>query len=345
MSTPASGAGAAIRTLVVGLGSRGGDWVRELRAAPAFELAGAVDPDASARARAVAAWRIPADRCLATLDEAFDHLVFDAVIVVSPADEHTAACALALSRGCAVLVEKPFTTTLEEAVRLVELADRTGRPLVVGHNYRSMRAFRTARQLVADGRLGRLAFLNLQYYRVPHDVAPSLGRMEHSVLWGMGIHHLDVMRYLTGDTVTGVVADAFTTAWGALPHGASLEVLLSFAGGTRAVYTATYESSGHEYFERGQEFYGRLVGERATLHIFHRWLVLCERGRLPRLVRRGPRTVTEERVLLDDLARGMATGEPARTSGRDNLETMAIVSACLRSLTTRAWVDPRALLS
>src|SRR5205823_2108421 len=64
--------------------------------------------------------------------------------------------------------------------------------------------------------------------------------------------------------------------------GASLRVMLTFEDGARASYSATYESSGHEFFERGQEFYTRLVGERATLHVFQRWLVLCERGRWPR---------------------------------------------------------------
>ena len=56
-----------------------------------------------------------------------------------------------------------------------------------------------------------------------------------------------------------------------------MQALLTFDAGTRAVYSATYESSGHEFFERGQEFYARFVGERATLHVLQRWLFLCER--------------------------------------------------------------------
>ena len=121
-------------------------------------------------------------------------------------------------------------------------------------------------------------------------------------------------------------------------------MMLSFEDETRALYSATYESSGHEFFEGGQEFYLRFVGERATLHVFQRWLMLCETGKLPRPVRRGPRKVTEERILLDQLERAMIAGEVPDSSGRDNLQTMAVAEACLRSTAGRTWVNPQELL-
>lgn len=123
-----------------------------------------------------------------------------------------------------------------------------------------------------------------------------------------------------------------------------MQMMLSFENETRALYSATYESSGHEFFEHGQEFYLRFVGERATLHVFQRWLMLCQTGKLPRLVRRGPRKFTEERILLDQLERALVSGESADSSGRDNLQTMAIVEACIKSASERAWVNPQELL-
>jgi predicted dehydrogenase len=121
-------------------------------------------------------------------------------------------------------------------------------------------------------------------------------------------------------------------------------MMLSFENETRLLYSATYESSGHEFFERGQEFYARFVGERATLHVFQRWLMLCESGRLPRPIRRGPRKVTEERILLRQLERALTRGEASDSSGRDNLQTMAVVEACLRSAAERTWINPQELL-
>jgi predicted dehydrogenase len=121
--------------------------------------------------------------------------------------------------------------------------------------------------------------------------------------------------------------------------------MLSMEDGTRAFYTATYESSGHEFFERGQEFYARFVGERATLHIFQRWLILCERGKLPRLVRRGSRKITEEQSLLGQLERALLNGDVPDVSGRDNLQTVALLEACVRSATEKRCINPRELLS
>jgi predicted dehydrogenase len=334
----------ALKVIVVGLGERGRLWAREVAAAPGFELVAGVEVDGAARRRAAAETWAGGARFYESLEEALEEVACDAVAVVTPADRHVEACEAALARGRALLVEKPFTTELADAVRLVRLAEAAGAPLVVAQNYRYLRSFRAVRRLVREGALGHVGQVVCQYWRVPHEMAGWLARLEHSVMWGMSIHHLDALRYALGARVTNVVAESFTTEAGALPPGASLRVLLDFEGGARATYAASYESSGHEYFERGQEFYLRLVGERATLHVFHRWLVLCERGRWPRPVARGRRELSEERVLLGQLERAILRGEEPDSSGRDNLQTMAVVEACLRSSDERRWVNPQELL-
>jgi predicted dehydrogenase len=161
----------------------------------------------------------------------------------------------------------------------------------------------------------------------------------------MGIHHLDALRYVLGRKVTGVAADSFTLPWGELPLGASMRAMLTFEDDARALYSATYESSGHEFFERGQEFYLRMMGERATLHCFHRWLLLCERGKWPRLVKRGQRALSEEQVLLRELERALSEGAQPETSGRDNLQTMAVAEAFIRSVCEKRWINPQELLN
>jgi len=334
----------ALKVIVVGLGGRGREWAREVAAAPGFELAAGVETDEEALRRAPSAVGLGGARLFNDLDEALGRTECDAVVVATPADRHVEACAAALARGRAVLVEKPFATRLADAFKIVRLAERKKVPLVVAQNYRYMRAFSAVRRLVREGALGRVGQVVCQYWRVPHEMAPWLARLEHSVMWGMSVHHLDALRHALGQRVTGVAAESFTTPWGALPAGASLGVLLDFEGGARASYAASYESSGHEYFERGQEFYLRLTGERATLHVFHRWLVLCERGRWPRPVARGRREVSEERVLLRQLEGALLRGEEPDAGGRDNLQTMAVVEACLRASDERRWVNPQELL-
>src|SRR5918999_3814365 len=119
----------AIRIAVVGTGARGRDWIREVKAAPGFELVACVDNDADALRKAAAQFGISSAHCFARLEDALD--VCEAVIVATPADCHATACEAALSRKLAVLVEKPFTLHLGDAVRLVSLAEQNNTPFLV----------------------------------------------------------------------------------------------------------------------------------------------------------------------------------------------------------------------
>jgi predicted dehydrogenase len=334
----------ALRVVIAGLGSRGRDWVREVRAAADCELVGCVDSDEQTLRNSSASLGIDPARAFVRLEEALDQLACDVVIVATAADEHVHVCKTALEKRFAVLVEKPFTLHLQEAADLVSLAEVKNTPLLVAQNYRYLRSFRTVKRLVSDGTLGNVGTVVCQYYRSPHHMAASLSKLEHSVLWGVGVHHLDALRYVLGQEVTGVTSESYTLPWGDLPTGASLRLLLTFDGNTRGFYSATYESTGHEFFERGQEFYARFVGEKATLHVFQRWLILCQEGKLPRLVRRGHREITEEQVLLKQLARAISHGETAEVSGSDNLQTMAILEACVRSSVEQRTINPQQLL-
>jgi predicted dehydrogenase len=334
----------AIRIVVVGMGPRGQDWLREVQTARGYELVACVDIDQMARNRASSNLALAPGQCFTELREALDQHSCDAVIVATSAAMHVGPCELALARGLAVMVEKPFTLSLREAVKLVAVAEEKRAPLIVAQNYRYMRSFRTARRLINAGALGSVGMVVCQYYRVPQAMAASLASLNNSALWGAGIHHLDALRYILKKRVIGVLAEAFTLPWGRLPKGGSMQTMLTFEDETRALYSATYESSGHEFFERGQEFYLRFVGERGTLHVFQRWLMLCETGKLPRPVRRGPREVTEERILLDQLKGALIDGEEPDSSGRDNLQTMAMAEACLRSAAEYAWINPQELL-
>jgi predicted dehydrogenase len=335
----------AIEVVIAGLGRRGREWIREVSSSAAYQLAACVDVDPQALNHAATELNVAPQLCFTDLRKAIDSTRCQAAIVSTPSDAHVEACQTALARGLGVLVEKPFTLQLSEAKQLVATAEQQRLPLLVAQNYRYLRSFRKAKHLIQEDVLGPVGIVTSQYYRPPHDIVPSLARLEHSVIWGMAIHHLDALRHALGREVINVAAESYTLPAGRLPNGASFRALLSFEGGTRATYSATYESSGHQFFERGQEFYTRFVGARATLHVFQRWLILCANGKLPRVIRRGPRKVTEEQVLLQQFERALLHGETAEVSGRDNLQTMAVVEACLRSASGQTWINPQELLN
>src|SRR5438874_8833356 len=116
----------ALKVIVAGLGPRGLDWAREVGSAPGFELAACADVDEVALRRSSSASGLTPARCFSSLEEAADKIDCDAAIIATPAERHARGCEAALSRGLAVLVEKPFTTSLEDACAVVRLAERKG---------------------------------------------------------------------------------------------------------------------------------------------------------------------------------------------------------------------------
>ncbi len=329
--------------VVLGLGARGRQWARLLEATPGFELAGVVEPDAGRRTAAARELGLAEGLVHPGLDAAMDAGKPQAAIVATSIDCHVEPSRAALDRGLGVLVEKPFTLSLREARGLVAQAEARRVPLMVGQNYRYTRMPQTLGRLLRGGELGRVGMIVAQTYRSVKEMAPALQTMRDTVLWEAAVHHLDGLRHVLGRRAVRALAQRFTLPWGEAPPGASMQILLEFEDGVRASLSATYDSRGHEFFERGQEFYLRAVTDRGTLHVFHRWLVWCERGRLPRLVRRGPRPEVEEVTLLRQLARAVAEGVEPESSGRDNLQTIALLEACARSASEGRWINPQEL--
>src|SRR5262245_29819179 len=121
----------AIRVIVAGAGARGNDWLREVQADPDCRIVACADVDAKAREQAGAKWSIPTQSCFANLDQAIEQVECEAVIIATPPEHHARNCESAISFGRAVLVEKPFTLNLKDAIRIVELAEQAHTPLVV----------------------------------------------------------------------------------------------------------------------------------------------------------------------------------------------------------------------
>lgn len=332
----------ALRIVVIGLGPRGREWVRTVRDRDGDAVVAGVDPDP----RAAAATRADGDLTVyASLAGALAAGPADAAIVATAPHRHRDDTLAAIAAGLHVLVEKPLALSLHDACAMVDAARAAGRTLLVGQNYRTMRAWRTVRRVVDEGRLGRMHHVELRYLRDAHVVNDGLRRLSSVALWETGVHYLDLLHVLAGSPCVSVQARIADVPWLGALRGTSLDAALAFASGLHATCSVKYGSGGHHWFERGQETYARIMGERGTLHVLHRWIVWCPRGGWPRLVGRGRREHTEEAGLLDAWREAIASGRPADTSGADNLHTIAIAEACERAARDGRAVDPTALLA
>ena len=109
-----------------------------------------------------------------------------------------------------MIVEKPLALTLPDAAAVAAAADAAGRYAMVAQNYRFRRQPRALRELVAKRALGRLLGIRISCRRDLRDAWISRrdwrGRMPHPYLLDMAIHHVDMLRMITGREVVEVDA-------------------------------------------------------------------------------------------------------------------------------------------
>src|SRR5437867_2273068 len=187
-----------IRTGVIGYGYWGPNIVRNLRGLEGCQLAAVCDQSPAALHRVRQAYPD-----LAVTRKPYDLLTspeIDAVAVVTPVSTHFDLAKVALENGKHVFIEKPFTSTTQQAEELIELADRKNLRIMVDHTFLFTGAVRKIRQLIEEGVLG-----DLYYY---DSTRVNLGLFQHnvSVIWDLAPHDLAIMDFLIQQKPEAVIA-------------------------------------------------------------------------------------------------------------------------------------------
>ncbi len=171
--------------------ARGGHGLHEAFAGlPGVEICAVADPDQESRSGLQK--DTGADRAYADWRELLDRERPDAVCVCSRLPVHHPDVVVgAAEAGCHVYCEKPFATSLDVADRMVAAADEAGLKLAVAHLARYWESFRTARDLIDSGALGRPL---TAYCRGKED---ERGGGEDMIV--LGTHLFDIARFLFGD--------------------------------------------------------------------------------------------------------------------------------------------------
>jgi predicted dehydrogenase len=114
----------------------------------------------------------------------------DAVVIATPVCTHFDLAMQALRAGKHVLVEKPMAMTSDDALRLIDEADRRKLVLAVDHTFVYTGAVRKIRELIAEGGIG-----DVYYY---DSVRVNLGLFQHdvNVIWDLAVHDLSIMDYV-----------------------------------------------------------------------------------------------------------------------------------------------------
>ena len=132
------------------------------------------------------------------LDEILNDPQVKLVIVCTHADSHFEYAKRALEAGKNVLVEKPFTPTLEEAKALFALAKSKGLTVTPYQNRRFDSCFLTTKKVIESGKLGEIVEIESHFdnYRPVDGGKPGLP--QDGAFYGLGVHTMDQIISLFG---------------------------------------------------------------------------------------------------------------------------------------------------
>jgi len=208
---------------------------------------------------------LPDNRVYKTYQEMFENEIklpegdrMDFVTIVTPNFAHFGPAMMALDNGFNVVIDKPITFTLDEAYLLQSKLQETGLMLALTHTYSGYPAVKHARQMVAEGQLGKIRKVFVEYpqgwlsskledtgnaqasWRTDPKRSGKAGAMGDI---GTHAHHL--AEYVTGLKTTELCAELNVFVPGRLldDDGA---VLLRFDNGAKGVLIASQIAAGEE---------------------------------------------------------------------------------------------------
>jgi predicted dehydrogenase len=178
----------SVGVLLVGCGYWGRNYVRIFDELPGAHVVAVCD-GAIDRLESIAS-AFPEVVLEADLDVALTLPGIDAAVVCTPAATHHEVASKCLHAGLHVLLEKPMTTTVDEADELAAAADELGLTLMVGHTFLFNPGVRKVKEYIADGSVGNIYYLYAQ--------RTSLGpiRSDVNALWDLAPHDVSIFNYL-----------------------------------------------------------------------------------------------------------------------------------------------------
>jgi predicted dehydrogenase len=338
-----------ISIIHVGVGGRGRHWLDFVAQHPDFTSVACVDTDTKALQEARSQPGQEHGRFFTSLAEALSQVQAEAVLIASPSFLHASHALQTLEAERAVLVEKPFASTLQEAVQVVNRAHSVGRPVLVAENYRFFQAERTVRHLLDTGLAGRIATaLCVDRRNQPsHTQGPWVKRLPEPFLSEIAVHHFDSFRYLFNRQPVAISVNSYQPPGSDYDGCAAVNALIELSEGFPIQYSGTMVANRYEYSlwvegEKGDIWTDRRrVWWRPRGRRFFRpvKLIPVPKGDEQRYPKAG--TVS----LLSQFRDALRQGKPPETSGEDNLWTLAMVEAGTLSARERRTVQINEIFS
>ena len=278
----------------------------------------------------------------------------DFVDIATTAPTHRALAELAASHKLAVICQKPFAPTLADAKAIVAACAKADVPLMVHENFRWQSPIQKVKQVVDAEEIGEL-FWGRVSFRSAYDVfsaQPYLAEGARFIVEDLGIHALDVARFLLGDVEN--VSARIKRVNPQIKGEDVATILLDHGDGVASVVDCSYATKMET--ETFPETLIELDGTKGSLRLGqgYRLTVTSDKGTRhedvsPLLLPWASKpwhNIQESVALIEqhwvDCLEG---GREPQTSGRDNLKTFALVEAVYQSASSGQTVQLKSLLA
>jgi len=311
-----------MNALLVGLGEWGSIWLRELMCRTDIVLAGAADKNKKS-------WdKIPErSDCKYFYDaaRAMDELKPDFVLNATPPDTHKTINDLAFDRNIPVLCEKPIATKWDDALHIVSRA-ADGQKLMIAENYRYTTRCRSIKEILTQNKIGDLTKIKIDFNR-RHLMENYHKEMLNPILFDVGIHHLDMLRYFTGDEFKSVYADFFSPV-GSWYKGFSNAVMcITMENDIKVLYNGSLDdhSCGTDWFADWV-----FTGENGILRFQNDFLYIESCGKTQHIALPQDNN-SSFNAILDEFTAYILRGTLPQTHISDNIKTHNIANAAVNS--------------
>jgi predicted dehydrogenase len=321
-------------TVLFGLVGAGGIAQAYLQVFSGFEEARlAAVADTRREAAASAAEAVGCD-AFGTWQELAERVKLDAVLICTPPSTHAEIAVPFLSKGVAVLCEKPFAVDLASARAMAEASEATGTLLTMASKFRYVQDVIRAKSILASGILGEIILLD--------NVFASRAKMANrwnsnpavsggGVLIDNGTHSVDIIRYFLGPLAEVLAVEGRRVQTLAVED--TVQLFVRASSGARATIDLSWS------IDKGRDAFIEIYGSNGTVKVGWKeskfrqvtspdWVVFGS----------GYDKIAAMRAQIQNFCRALRGREPLLITVEDAIASVAAIENAYRSLESSRWV-------
>ena len=275
--------------------------------------------------RAARLAKLSGARVATTATEVID--ACDAVYITTPNTKHTELAIAAANANKHVFCEKPMATSLSDAQKVLDAANKSNGVFQVGHNRRFAPVYVHLKQLLTTTHAPHSAHVKMNRGELLNPEWVGTPEITGGFLYETTIHMFDMMRFLFGD-VSRLQTLASSHEY---PELDDFSLLLRFANGMHATFASSADASWLFPFERVEVF-----GHHTTIATREMESLVYTEGLDGRVVERSMHQLPKEEkwgYLQEDQSfiDSIFSGKPPAVTALDGFKSVVLVEACYRS--------------